>query len=277
MLASWEASIHPPHRSGVHMDTGNLGRFIRAVRKQAGWTQEYLADLVGVDQAYISQIERGIITRPGDDKLELIANALGLPVMDLKVALGHVALTGDELARYEQRQAELISPTQPNAQLLTSGQSVRDDALALAEQLKAYVAQIGGTAWMRVIGRVPADALRWAEWENEERTVPIAAEWLGSRPASEFFVLQVSGDCLVPRKIHDGMLVLCRRLNGERPKNDRVVVVRIRDEYTLKVWREDGSGVWLEDGHGQTVARLDTEDDVAVIAVVTANWFHHEE
>lgn len=129
---------------------------------------------------------------------------------------------------------------------------------------------------MNVIGRVPADSLRWAEWENEERTVPVPREWLGARSESDFVVLEVSGDCMVGRKIHSGMLVLCRKLNGAHPKDDAIVVVRVGSDVTLKVWREDGDGARLEDGHGQTVARVRPGDDVDVIASVVMSWTHHE-
>ncbi|MCD8178219.1 MAG: helix-turn-helix domain-containing protein [Tannerellaceae bacterium] len=37
-----------------------LGNQIRDVRNHKGWTQDMLADAVGIDRAYLSGIERGV-------------------------------------------------------------------------------------------------------------------------------------------------------------------------------------------------------------------------
>jgi transcriptional regulator with XRE-family HTH domain len=36
-----------------------LGRRIKALRKNRGWTQVELADLLGIDRSYLSEIENG--------------------------------------------------------------------------------------------------------------------------------------------------------------------------------------------------------------------------
>lgn len=257
-------TVYDTRMERSEMPSLTFGEWLTDQLQAARLSRPKFANRIGYSQAAVQKWVRGERI-PEERACILMAELFGVDPDEVLERVGRAPL------------GQPIQPT--DTQVLTDPHSSGHDDFRqdVANLLKAHGVEIGGTAWMRVIGRVPADTLRWAEWENEDRTVPISADWLGSRPASEFFVLEVSGDCLVPRKIHDGMLVLCRRLNGERPKNDRVVVVRIRDEYTLKVWREDGNHVWLEDGHGQIVARLDTAEDVAVIAVVTANWFHHED
>lgn len=61
---------------------GLLGRNIRERRNQLGWTQATLAELVRVDAETISRIERGAIV-PSILKLELVADALGVPLAEL--------------------------------------------------------------------------------------------------------------------------------------------------------------------------------------------------
>lgn len=50
---------------------------IRALRKKRGMTQRQLADAVGVEQGYISRLERGP-SEPSPDVLRRLADALGV-------------------------------------------------------------------------------------------------------------------------------------------------------------------------------------------------------
>jgi transcriptional regulator with XRE-family HTH domain len=54
-----------------------FGQRLRTLRKQKGWTQVYMAEHVGMDRSYISDLERGkkeVCLR----NLEVIAVAFGL-------------------------------------------------------------------------------------------------------------------------------------------------------------------------------------------------------
>lgn len=53
-----------------------LGEFIRKRREELGMRQGDLGDLIGKDQAYVSQIERGAILRPSLEVLYELAKAL---------------------------------------------------------------------------------------------------------------------------------------------------------------------------------------------------------
>jgi len=82
-----------------------LGRFIRRRRIELGMTQEQMAFLIGetVRQSEVSRLENDRITLPRRERLERIAEVLGVPVGELLVRLlfrragsgQHVSLRGD--------------------------------------------------------------------------------------------------------------------------------------------------------------------------------------
>lgn len=59
-----------------------FGKRIKELRKKAGYTQEKLAEKIGIEPPNISKIENGIHF-PQTDKLEKFAKAFNLDVMDL--------------------------------------------------------------------------------------------------------------------------------------------------------------------------------------------------
>jgi transcriptional regulator with XRE-family HTH domain len=56
---------------------------IRQERRQRGWTQQELADLVGVRRATISDLERRVVRRLDLGLLERLAKALRVPAKRL--------------------------------------------------------------------------------------------------------------------------------------------------------------------------------------------------
>jgi transcriptional regulator with XRE-family HTH domain len=76
-----------------------LGAVVRARRIELGWTQEYLAERISADGEYvrqseISRIENGRIALPRRERLERIAEVLGLSLGELLASSGW---TGAEL------------------------------------------------------------------------------------------------------------------------------------------------------------------------------------
>jgi DNA-binding XRE family transcriptional regulator len=59
-----------------------LGRRIRRLRTERGWSQEYLADEAGMHRTYMWGIEQGV-RNPSVRHLVRIADALGVPVKTL--------------------------------------------------------------------------------------------------------------------------------------------------------------------------------------------------
>lgn len=82
-----------------------LGERIRALRKSKGWSQEVLADNSGINQKYISEVERGrvngsIVT------YDCIAKGLKISLADLVDSV-ESGRSGDELLVLFHRAAEL--------------------------------------------------------------------------------------------------------------------------------------------------------------------------
>lgn len=59
-----------------------LGEAVRVTRKEAGFSQEKLAEKADLSTVFISRIERGVES-PSVDNLQKIAKALGVWVRDL--------------------------------------------------------------------------------------------------------------------------------------------------------------------------------------------------
>ena len=96
-----------------------LGDFIKNQREIASMSVRRLADLAGVSNPYLSQIERGL-RRPSADILQQLANALKISVETLYVRAGlladpseepapsvHEAIARDEALNPEQKHALL--------------------------------------------------------------------------------------------------------------------------------------------------------------------------
>jgi transcriptional regulator with XRE-family HTH domain len=72
-----------------------LGATVRKLRRDQGITQARLADSIGVDESYISKIEKGKLTyTPSEDTLRLMAHTLKVDPLEL---LSLAEKTPDEL------------------------------------------------------------------------------------------------------------------------------------------------------------------------------------
>lgn len=65
-----------------------LGDVIREARRGKGWTQEKLAEEIGVNPGYIGQIETGVVKLPGAEKLAHLERVLGISRADMLRAAG---------------------------------------------------------------------------------------------------------------------------------------------------------------------------------------------
>ncbi len=73
----------------------SFGAFVRQRRRARGLTQEALAELVWVDQTWVSQVERDIFT-PAKAKVAALALALGLSRREIYAHMGEIE-TDEEL------------------------------------------------------------------------------------------------------------------------------------------------------------------------------------
>jgi transcriptional regulator with XRE-family HTH domain len=74
-------------RQGLEQRLADVGEFIRSQRELARMSVRRLADLAGVSNPYLSQIERGL-RRPSAEILQQIASALKISVETLYVHAG---------------------------------------------------------------------------------------------------------------------------------------------------------------------------------------------
>ena len=90
-----------------------LGEFIKSQREVASMSVRRLADLAGVSNPYLSQIERGL-RRPSAEVLQALAKALQISAETLYVRAG--LLTDDDAAAPSVREAigrdPLLTPEQ---------------------------------------------------------------------------------------------------------------------------------------------------------------------
>lgn len=71
-----------------------LGRRLKARRKEIGLSQREVGRRAAIDDATIVRLEQGAIAAPAPDKLSRVADALGLSLADV-FALAHYAVPGD--------------------------------------------------------------------------------------------------------------------------------------------------------------------------------------
>lgn len=215
-----------------------FGQRVRQLRERLDLTQAELARRAFVSRSYIAHVETGR-NLPSLDVVDRLVAALGVSRMDL-----------------------LMSEFEPPPR--------REDLVVRI--LEEVTGQISGVP-IPYFGPVPADVDRWAYATEEGRRVPVLPEWIGTRSPDEFLVVQASGDCLRTRGIHVGYLVLLQRGNGRQPTTGEIVLARINDEYTLKVFHRVGESIELRDGDGRLAHRVSSADAFEVVGVHVGHWF----
>ena len=113
-----------------------------------------------------------------------------------------------------------------------------------------------------VVGRVPADSLRWTAMEEEFDVEMLRAD-VGHARAP--FGLIATGNCLKSIGIYSGDIIICDRAEGREPQDRQLVVVRVGTEVTLKRWCVGSEGVELRDGDEEVVYRINAGDDIEII------------
>lgn len=100
-----------------------LGKNVRAQREQRAQTQLEFAKSSGLPVAFLRRIERGVVTNPSLDRLQLIAEGLDLHVADL--------FKSDERPDYAK--ADVIEQT---------GRMLRWHTLSEIKAVKVLIAQV---------------------------------------------------------------------------------------------------------------------------------------
>jgi transcriptional regulator with XRE-family HTH domain len=84
-------------RQGLETRLNELGEFIRTQREVASMSVRRLAEVAGVSNPYLSQIERGL-RRPSAEILQQLAHALKISVEALYVRAGLLGEEADDPA-----------------------------------------------------------------------------------------------------------------------------------------------------------------------------------
>lgn len=212
-----------------------------------GWAQSDLAHRLGLRPGVVGRWWHG--TQPPDsDYCQLIADVMGLDEALVLQRAGHLR---------DLPVAPDVYETIGTLRVLREKIDIMEGRLA-ADEIDVPFR-----------GLVPADTLRWTQAESEDVSVRVSRRLVGARPASHLFAVAVSGDCLGALRIQDGDTVYCERVD-RRPRNGEIVVVRLADEVTMKVWRQDGAIIRLSDGSGLVVRELSALDDFTVEGIAIA-------
>lgn len=90
-----------------------FGKRVKELRKQAGLTQEQMAELIGIEPPNISKMENGMHF-PQPEKIEKIANALNVNIFDL-FEFEHLQKRDDlikyiksEIDNFDEKKIELV-------------------------------------------------------------------------------------------------------------------------------------------------------------------------
>jgi len=87
--------MSPPMRDEIDQRLADVGEFIRAQRETARMSVRRLAELAGMSNPYLSQIERGL-RKPSAEILQQLAKALQISAETLYVRAGFLSEHPDE-------------------------------------------------------------------------------------------------------------------------------------------------------------------------------------
>ena len=135
---------------------------------------------------------------------------------------------------------DLFGYKSKNAVHMVVHQLIELGHLQMSKGGKIAPTQMGGGS-IKILGSVQAGFPSPAEEELVD--VLSLDEFLIKRPDATF-MLTVSGDSMIDAGIHPGDILLVEK--GQNPKSGDIVVAQVDGEWTLKYYRRDRQGVFLE-------------------------------
>lgn len=185
-----------------------LGQIIKEARKKADLSQEKLAELVGVSRQYIGKLEAGEEHDVSTAKRKAISKVLKIPIKQIL-----------DIEDTEYEASKLI--TERMEEMLRTA-------------AKDVSSQVSGVRATKLLGYVPAGY----PLPNEQQalgTVLVPMDQLGSaKYAKNLFALIVSGDSLIGDKIYSGFHVVIDPDDREVTTQDKIYLVRVDNEVTIK-------------------------------------------
>lgn len=240
----------------VPMSTKRLpfGEWLREQLDKRGWTVSDLAARMSVQPSTISRYVNGD-REPQGQYIQRIANGLEITPQEVLYAAGIINELPQSLEDYEHNR------------------EIKRLAREVHELTRKEIDR--GRVWVTSYGRVPAFDLRWQSSDTPEGATPVRvpAQYV-RRALDELFVVQADGDCLKPEGIKDRDLVLCRKISTGAPNDKDIVVARVGDDITIKVFRRIGDWIELHDGAGNRVYRVSimNAEELHIIGVYLYRW-----
>lgn len=227
-------------------ETVPFGAWLQQQIDRKGWSLRDFASRVGVSHSTVSRwIQQG--RQPETEQCASIAAALGVDP-DLV------------LARARHRDAR------GSDAVLEANRILREENQRLRTDLDETTIRMEATPIGRdipVVGRVPADTIRWTEDEGIEPVRILEEDLKGARlPVG----LLVTGDCMRAIGILPGDVVVVDRNVDRDPLNGEIVVIRVNGEFTLKRWHREGNRIELRDGNDVLVHTLSPLDEYSIEA-----------
>lgn len=105
-----------------------FGETLRRLRKGLGYTLKEVEAMTGINNAYLSQVENGKITRPSSDKLFALAEVYQVPFEQVMYAAGYL--------KQEPAEAAADAPKTLIGAVLSSKNLTAEEEAKLAEYLE---------------------------------------------------------------------------------------------------------------------------------------------
>lgn len=224
-----------------------FGEWLEDQLKERGWSRPRLARMIDYSPGAVTSWIRGDRT-PEERACVMIAEVFGISANEVLRRAGRPELPDPEILVDAGTKIPLPDTSDPWEHL---DQRLRRIEIQIGESLPK----------VEVIGRVPADGVRWAAI-GDVYTVEVTRARLGNARAP--FGLEVTGECFRSVGIYSGDVVIVDPPMGRVPQDRQIVVVRVGDDVTLKRWCVVGDAIELRDGDERVVYRLSDGDDFEV-------------
>lgn len=232
----------------VENEQHSFAIWLRAACAYRQWEQADLAREAVVSTGLVNAWWHGKKI-PGTRSCRKIANALGIDEQVVLAMAGH----GSSAAPVDQ------------LKLLGEVQQFRRTLLHIEGDLSVFEGRLNVVTHgvlVRVMGRVPADAPRFASTEGLPATIDVLESDL--KGAQNPAALLVTGDCWRSIGLLTGDYVIVDRAAGRSAQNGQIVVVRVNGEYTMKRWVQRDTRIELRDGDDRVAATISPFDDYEV-------------
>jgi len=258
----------------------NIGERLKKARQSLGLSQIELADVLGVQSNFISNIERGA-KKPPKNLIELLSSRYKINANWILTGEGDMVIENKESTKttpIEKEMKNLINEvTSPKFSEIESRLSALESILKTKDK-SMYIAQSTPAYGEEKEDKIPyvwdiAAGPPITQSDDPGETVSVPSRLL--RKGERYYAASVRGGSMAEAGIRDGDMVLIRHANT--PKDGAIQVVRYKNKSTLKRLRETEKGWELhyEDGSGKVIkgdsADYEVQGEFIAVLPLTAN------